>query len=222
MASILTKILYINIENYKLKILFNIDKLTGVYTRKYFENEFNRILMDAKRKDESFAVVMMDLDRFKNVNDTYGHRKGDEVLGQIGTSISNSIRSTDIVARYGGEEFIIILKNVEEDIAKEIGEKIRFNIQNLKIANIEVPITSSIGISMFPNHSQFKEELIEKSDQALYCAKEKGRNRVVVWNTDLANTLNRVDRLAGILSGNMNMDQRYFSNVRYNQYSKTG
>lgn len=76
LASILTKILYINIENYKLKILSNIDKLTGVYTRKYFENEFNRILMDAKRKDESFAVVMMDLDRFKNVNDTYGHRKG--------------------------------------------------------------------------------------------------------------------------------------------------
>ncbi|MCF6466709.1 diguanylate cyclase domain-containing protein [Clostridium sp. Cult2] len=208
LASTLTKILYINIENYKLKILSNIDKLTGTYTRKYFETEFNRTLIEAKRKDESFAVMMMDLDRFKNINDTYGHRKGDEVLEQIGTTLLSSIRNTDIVARYGGEEFIIVLKNIEENEAKKIGEKVRLNIQNLKITNIENPITISVGISMFPNHSQFKEELIEKADQALYCAKEKGRNMVVLWNTDLANTLNRVDRLAGILSGNTNMNQR--------------
>lgn len=208
LANTLTKILYINIENYKLKILSNIDKLTGTYTRKYFDNEFNRTLIEAKRKDDSFAVMMMDLDRFKNINDTYGHRKGDEVLAQIGNTLSNSIRGTDVVARYGGEEFVVILKNVGEDEAKNIGEKIRLNIQNLKVVNIENPITISIGISMFPTHSQFKEELIEKADQALYCAKEKGRNRVIVWNAELANTLNRVDRLAGILSGNTNMDQR--------------
>ena len=105
-------------------------------------------------------------------------------------------------------QFIIILKNVNEDAARKIGEKIRENIEKIKIFKIENSITVSIGISMFPKHSQFKEELIEKADQALYRAKEKGRNMVVVWDTNLANTLNRVDRLAGILLGNTNQDQR--------------
>ncbi|HSH36629.1 tetratricopeptide repeat-containing diguanylate cyclase, partial [Schnuerera sp.] len=208
LASTLTRLLYINIENYKLKTLSSIDKLTGTYTRKYFENEFNRILIENKKKNESFAVMMMDLDRFKNINDTYGHRKGDQVLQKIGTILSNSTRNTDTVARYGGEEFIIILKNIKEQESKNIGEKIRERIEKLNISGVDSPITVSIGISMFPKHSQFKEELIEKADQALYCAKEKGRNRVVVWNAELANTLNRVDRLAGILSGNINTDQR--------------
>src|SRR5690606_30672756 len=143
LISILTRILYINIENYILKIISNIERLIGTYTRKYLDNEFNRILIEAKRKDESFAVMMMDLDRFKNINDIYGHRKGDEVLGLIGTTLSNSIRDTDIVARYGGEEFIILLKDVNEEQAKKIGEKIRLSVEKLKISNIENPITIS-------------------------------------------------------------------------------
>lgn len=204
----LTKILFINIENYKLKILSNIDKLTGTYTRKYYENEFNKILMEANHNDESFAVLMLDLDGFKDINDTYGHRKGDEILSIIGETLINSVRSTDLVARYGGEEFIIILRNVLGDEAKNISEKIRRNVEEIKFHNVKGPVTLSIGISMFPFHSQFKEELIEKADQALYCAKERGKNRVIMWDTDLANSLNRGDRLAGILTGNANKDQK--------------
>lgn len=207
LASCLSPILYINIENYKLKILSTVDKLTGTYTRKYFENQFNRIFDEARRNSESFAILMLDIDRFKNINDTYGHRKGDEVLNRIGECIRSSVRKTDIVARYGGEEFIIILRNVDLNEAKNIGEKIRVNIQQLRVSPIEEPITISIGISLFPKHSQFKEELIEKADQALYSAKEKGRNKVVVWEAHLENTLNRVDKLAGIISGNINQDQ---------------
>lgn len=209
LASSLTQIIYMNIENYKLKILSTIDKLTGIYTRKYFGSEFNKVLNEAKRNGESFALLMIDIDKFKNVNDTYGHRKGDEVLSKVGYCLINSVRSTDLVGRYGGEEFIIILKNVGENEAREIGEKIRRNVEEINISKMEDPITISIGISMFPKHSQFKEELIEKADQALYRAKEKERNMVVVWDTHLANTLNRVDKLAGILSGNTNQDQRH-------------
>lgn len=208
LANCLSQLLYINIENYKLKVLSTIDKLTGTYTRKYFENEFNRIFDEARRNNESFAVLMLDIDRFKNVNDTYGHRKGDEVLNIIGKCLINNVRNTDIVARYGGEEFIIILRNVEQKEAMAIGEKIRANIEKIKVYPIKETITISIGISQFPKHSQFKEELIEKADQALYRAKEKGRNRVEVWEAHLTNTLNRVDKLAGILSGNINQDQR--------------
>ena len=151
---------------------------------------------------------MIDIDRFKNINDTYGHRKGDEVLNRIGHCLVDSVRSTDLVAKYGGDEFVIILRNIIESEARKIGEKIRSNIKRIKVSKIEDTITISVGISMFPKHSQFKEELIEKADQALYRAKEKGRNMVVVWDTHLANTLNRVDKLAGILSGNTNQDQR--------------
>lgn len=204
----LSQLLYINIENYQLKTLSNIDKLTGLYTRKYFENEINKILDDANLNEENFAILMADIDRFKNINDSYGHRKGDEVLRQIGNILNNSVRSTDLACRYGGEEFIIILKNTTESQAKKIGEKIRKNIESIQIAKIEEPITISIGISMFPNHSQFKEELIEKADQALYEAKEKGRNSVRVWDISSTDTFNRVDKLAGILSGNPIQDQR--------------
>lgn len=207
LTNCLSQILYMSIENYKLKILSTIDKLTGIYTRKYFENQFNRVFDEARLNSENFAILMLDIDRFKNINDTYGHRKGDEVLNRIGQCIKDSVRKTDIVARYGGEEFIIILRNVDLKEAKDIGEKIRINIQELRVSHIEEPITISIGISQFPKHSQFKEELIEKADQALYNAKEKGRNKVVVWEPHLENTLNRVDKLAGILSGNINQDQ---------------
>ena len=204
----LAKILYINIDNYRLRVFSNVDKLTGIYTRKYYESEFNKILMEAKRKEESFAVLMLDLDGFKEINDTYGHRTGDEILSIIGRILKKSIRSTDLVARYGGEEFIIILRNVLEDEAKTIAEKIRQNIEDIRLPGIEKAVTISTGISMFPIHSQFKEELIEKADQALYCAKERGKNRVIMWDTNLADTLNRGDRLAGIISGNTNRDQR--------------
>lgn len=204
----LVQIVYINIENYRLKILSTIDKLTGTSTRKHFEQEYKKIFNDAKMKGSNFAVLMMDIDDFKKVNDTYGHRKGDEVLNKIGKCLKDSIRNTDFVARYGGEEFIIILKDINEKNAKEIGEKIRKNIEKLQVSKIEEPITMSIGIAMFPKHSQFKEELIEKADQALYNAKEKGKNKTVVWNADLFNTLHRADRLAGIISGNTNQDQR--------------
>ena len=204
----LVQLVYINIENYKLKILSTIDKLTGTSTRKHFEQEYKRIFNDAKIKGSSFAVLMMDIDDFKKVNDTYGHRKGDEVLNKIGKCLKNSVRSTDFIARYGGEEFVVILKDIDEKNAEKTGEKIRENVKKIQVSKIEEPITISIGIAMFPKHSQFKEELIEKADQALYNAKEKGKNKTVVWNADLFNTLHRADRLAGIISGNTNQDQR--------------
>lgn len=203
----LINIIYINIDNYRLKILSSIDKLTGTNTRKYFENEFNNILNESKRNQKSFGLLMIDIDNFKGVNDTFGHRTGDMVLSKIGNYLVNNIRKTDVVARYGGEEFVVLLNDVEEHNAVEIAEKIRRGVEQLKISNIDNPITISIGISMFPKHSQFNEELLIKADQALYSAKEQGKNRVEIWNNNLSNSLNRMDRLAGILTGNINIDQ---------------
>src|SRR5690606_5951739 len=143
----LKNILYINLDNYRLITLSTIDRLTGVYTRKYFEIEANKIINESKYEQKSFALLMVDLDNFKQVNDTHGHRIGDEVLSKVADYIKNNVRKTDIVARYGGEEFIIILKNVEEDQAMKIGEKLRKGIEKLYIPAIENNITISIGLS---------------------------------------------------------------------------
>jgi hypothetical protein len=98
------------------------------------------------------------------------------------------------------------LKNTTQAQAYKVAEKFRKNISNLKISGIEYPITVSIGISHFKNNNDHKEELIEKADQALYCAKENGRNKTVIWNNKMMNTSNRADKLAGILTGNTNED----------------
>ena len=203
----LINIIFLNIENYKLKTLSTIDRLTGTHTRKYFENELTNKINESKRNQKSFALAIIDVDNFKSINDTYGHRIGDLVLSNIGKHLIESIRKTDIIARYGGEEFVILIDDVEEEQAIKVAEKIRRGISKLDISNIEHTITISIGVSLFPKHSQFKEELLIKADQALYSAKRKGKNRVVMWNTNLSNALDRVDRLAGILTGNINVDQ---------------
>ncbi len=201
-------LIYVNLENNNLKLIATTDKLTGTLTRKYFEIKFDQVISSAKSSNGYFSVLMLDIDKFKKINDSYGHRKGDEVLSAIGNILKSTVRFTDIVARYGGEEFVVILKNTTDEDSMTISEKIRANIEKIKIHGIDNPITVSIGISLFPQHSQFKEDLIEKADQALYYAKETGRNRVVLWNTQMDNTSNRVDKLAGILTGNTDEDNR--------------
>lgn len=204
----LAYLIFINLENNKLRSMATTDKLTSTSTRKYYESKFDQFVGNTKLNNGSFSILMLDIDKFKNVNDSYGHRKGDEVLAAIGRTLKSIIRSTDIVARYGGEEFIILLKNTTEEDALNIAEKIRKNIENLKIQGIDHNITVSIGISLYPQHGQFKDDLVEKADQALYNAKDTGRNKVVLWNAQMDNTLNRVDKLAGIITGNIDEDNR--------------
>jgi diguanylate cyclase (GGDEF)-like protein len=204
----LSNLAFINLENNKLKLMAIQDKLTGVFTRKYYEGKLTELINYTKSIGGSFSLLMLDIDKFKNINDVYGHRKGDEILALIGETLKSTVRSSDIVARYGGEEFVVLLKNTKESEAKNISEKIRENVEKLRIQGIDYLVTVSIGISLYPQHSQFKEELIEKADQALYYAKETGRNKSVIWNTQMDNTINRVDKLAGILTGNTEEDNR--------------
>ncbi|MDR7857303.1 diguanylate cyclase [Tissierella sp.] len=206
LVSNLSYLVFVNLDNNKLKLMATTDKLTGTFTRKYYESRFDQLLIDMKAINGNFSVLMLDIDRFKNINDTYGHRKGDDVLAAIGNVLKSTVRSTDIVARYGGEEFTVLLKNTLEEESKIIAEKIRKNIENIKIQGIEQQITVSMGISLYPQHSQFKEDLTEKVDQALYYAKETGRNKVVLWNSQMGDTINRIDKLAGILTGNTEED----------------
>jgi len=162
-----------------LKTRSNRDLLTNLYNRSYLSDTFERDVQRAKRNKTHMAVVMMDLDLFKNINDNYGHEAGDTVLREIGKLILTQLRKSDIACRYGGEEFIIILYDA---LLKEVVEKIeqlRKSISALEFRFVDlVTVTASFGIAMFPENGEDPEQLIKAADDALYQSKKAGRNRV--------------------------------------------
>jgi diguanylate cyclase (GGDEF)-like protein len=204
----LCSLLYVLMENYHLKITASIDRLTNVFIRKYIEKTFNSELIKAEIDNSEFAVIMCDIDRFKSVNDRYGHQKGDEVLRRVAEILKNNLRESDIVGRYGGEEFIALLPNTDHANALTVSEKLRKAVEDATLLGNEQPVTISFGISTYPEHGNTQEELIEKADQALYKAKDEGRNKSVIWNLHIGNNRKRLDKLSGIISGNTTQDHR--------------
>lgn len=203
----LTSIIYLNMENERLKRISTNDKVTGAFTRKYFEDRLDSLIEIYKRNEASFSLLMIDIDKFKNINDTYGHLKGDQVLSLMGKVIMDSVRDTDIVGRYGGEEFLVLLNNIIAVDGLQVANNIRKNIEKLKVPGINHPITVSIGLSQYPIHSTFKEELIFKADQAMYYVKEVlGRNNQAMWDPGIDNVSNKVDKLTGLVTGDLMKD----------------
>ena len=160
------------------------DTLTGLYNRRFFEERMAVEAQKAFYAGSSLSLVMIDIDHFKRVNDTFGHPEGDKVLREIASLLKASVRKKDTVARYGGEEFILILPEAGLDEALMIAERIRRLVENgpFEVGRARVNLTVSLGISNFPNHrAKSKEELVQMADQALYDAKRE-RNRVCVYN----------------------------------------
>ena len=160
------------------------DFLTGLSNVRAFDSLFNDIVRDIKeKKEEEISVLMIDIDHFKNVNDTYGHKVGDIVLSQLGRLLNESVREADIVARIGGEEFCVILRKPSTSFTLEIAERIRSSVENNEfIINEEKPlnITISIGAAIYPKTVDDIERIKEISDNNLYKAKNLGRNRIVL------------------------------------------
>jgi diguanylate cyclase (GGDEF)-like protein len=154
------------------------------------------LIANAKRKNEKIAFLMIDMDYFKKVNDTYGHKAGDIVLKKLSKILTDGVRESDIVIRYGGEEFLILLQNITDiNAAKNVAEKIRQTVENTPIQTDEATIkkTISIGISIFPDQCEKGWECIKYADLALYEAKRTGRNKVVLFNEKLI-TENQYDK----------------------------
>ncbi len=168
--------------------LISHDDLTGLLSGRSFFSELRREAERAKLENRPFCVLMMDIDHFKNVNDTFGHLTGSKTLEEIGASIINCLRSGDAAARFGGEEFAAFLLDAEigqamvaaERIRKEIEER-EFSIQRQGNADGSHHVTISIGISSFPDDSSDPIQLVEMADSALYRAKREGRNRVCIY-----------------------------------------
>jgi diguanylate cyclase (GGDEF)-like protein len=178
---------------YTLELLHNQsikDALTNLFNRRHLENILPMLIATAQRRNEKVAFLMIDMDYFKKVNDTYGHKAGDTVLKTLSHILINNVRKSDIVIRYGGEEFLIILQNIKDkQDALNIAEKIRKSVENNKFQlEIEtIQKTISIGISIYPEHCKQGWECIKYADIALYKAKDNGRNQVILFTNDLKN-----------------------------------
>jgi diguanylate cyclase (GGDEF)-like protein len=159
-----------------------IDPVSGAFSRRYFYDKAEKQLALVRRNEKPLSVLMLDIDYFKKVNDTFGHHTGDLILRQLYESVEKSVRLTDVCGRYGGEEFAILLPSVSQEKASIIAERIRKNIANDTNPNVTV----SIGISSFQSSDTSIEDLLQRADRALYKSKENGRDQVTTFNHDLA------------------------------------
>lgn len=158
-----------------------IDFLTGLNNVRQFDNSLNESFINVKNKNERLSILIIDIDFFKKVNDTYGHLAGDSVLQQLGMVLSTSCRSFDIVSRIGGEEFSVILPDCPSEQAIEVAERLRLAVETHEFIisdEIRINISISIGAATYPDNVKNLEDLTKQADTALYSAKRSGRNKV--------------------------------------------
>ncbi len=157
-----------------------LDGLTGIYNRRHFEQKIVEEIERANRYSGEMAVLMVDIDNFKKVNDEFGHLLGDEVLRQISSVFSQQLRKVDVVCRYGGEEFAILLPQTAGAKALAVADKLRRTVESYIFPGVARPVTITVGMAEFPGHGSTRDELVKAADAALYAAKLGGRNRVLV------------------------------------------
>jgi diguanylate cyclase (GGDEF)-like protein len=155
------------------------DALTGLPNRRYFD-EFCALLARRRRSEDAIGILMVDIDRFKLLNDAHGHAVGDEVLRAVAGAIAGAVREDDVPARFGGEEFAVLLRNPHLEEAVDVGERIRFAVSSLDLSRYGVEAASvSVGVAVATAPDQPIVDIIEQADRALYDAKRRGRDRVV-------------------------------------------
>jgi two-component system, cell cycle response regulator len=173
----------------QMRILAMHDELTGIWNRRAFYNHATAVLEHAARENHPTSLVMLDIDHFKHVNDSYGHLVGDQVLKMVADTLKDNLRPYDRVGRWGGEEFIALLPTTQKHIAAEIAERLRQSIsaQRYTIAGIkkddskQLGVQVSIGVASIAGHNTFSlDDLVDRADSMLYQAKGKGRNRVCI------------------------------------------
>ncbi len=182
----------IAIENANLytqtREMSNTDPLTRLANRRYFQSVLKKESSLARRYHSKFSLIMLDIDHFKRYNDTHGHLQGDAVLRTVAQILRRNIREIDLAARFGGEEFVILMTETTKEGARAAAEKLRLCVaeENFPGAEISQPggkLTLSLGVAEFPEDSDNTGDLLNLADQALYRAKEEGRNRTVAWNS---------------------------------------
>jgi diguanylate cyclase (GGDEF)-like protein len=166
----------------RLRQLADTDFLTGLMNRRAFLTAADDAMKFCRRYKRSMAALMIDIDHFKKINDTHGHTAGDDAIKAIAAIIGNSIRTTDKAARFGGEEFVVLLREIDQETALLLAERMRRAIEVSTITNEDkvIPATVSIGVALFEESDRDVQDMIERADQGLYVAKKNGRNRTVL------------------------------------------
>ncbi|OAA21797.1 hypothetical protein DU53_05530 [Kosmotoga sp. DU53] len=151
------------------------DLATGLYTHTEFYSVLEKLI---KSKEKRFSIIMIDLDNFKEINDTYGHVVGDQVIEKIARVIRKNLRKKDIGARYGGDEFAVIAMDASKADAMNIAKRISKEIREISVGKIKMRVTCSMGIASYPFDGESASDLVEKADRALYAAKKAGKNKI--------------------------------------------
>ena len=174
----------LNDLNDELKELSNRDYLTGLYNRRFFAEEAARAIALTLRNNSKFSIITMDIDKFKNINDSYGHAVGDRVINTVAKKLKELVRKSDIPARFGGEEFVLLLYDISAQNAMKVAENMRKTIEDLeiKVEENSIKFTVSFGVAQFDTFKDNNniEHTITRADKALYQAKDNGRNNVVL------------------------------------------
>ncbi|MGO9210892.1 MAG: diguanylate cyclase [Terriglobales bacterium] len=163
----------------RVRQLAYLDGVTGIFNRRYFELRIAEEMARSTRHGLIFSVIMVDIDRFKQLNDEFGHLLGDEVLRQASAILAQQLRKSDVLSRYGGEEFAIITPETGLDSALAVADKLRRVVESWHFPGVARPVTISAGVAEFPAQGGTRDELVKSADEALYAAKQTGRNRVV-------------------------------------------
>jgi diguanylate cyclase (GGDEF)-like protein len=173
-----------NIEQYMgVQHLIYVDDATGLYNTRYLNNVLDREIQNAAASARSFAVLFIDADKFKSINDTHGHLVGTKLLYELGDQLKRFVRDTDTVFRYGGDEFVAVLSPCDLMTARNVAERIRRSVEKrnfLESEGLKLHFTVSIGVALFPDHAGSKKEIIDAADQAMYDAKKTARNHVSI------------------------------------------
>jgi diguanylate cyclase (GGDEF)-like protein/PAS domain S-box-containing protein len=159
------------------------DPLTGVFNRRYLQVTLDREIARVNRASQPVGIMIMDIDHFKLINDTYGHKAGDLILQALGDLLKSNIRKEDIACRYGGEEFVVVMPGASLQTARERADIIRYQFEALRVSyeNRNIHATVSLGVAAYPQHGTTGEDVLIRADRALYHAKQEGRNRVVIY-----------------------------------------
>ncbi len=188
-------------DNYERSLAMALtDSLTGLYNRRYLTAHLGGLVSRVRASGKSLAIMMFDIDYFKQVNDTYGHAAGDEVLVELSRRIGQNVRSIDTIARFGGEEFVVVMPDADYVVAGVVAERLRKSICSIPIQARDAPsdgleISISIGVALFDFDQDTSESVLHKADQALYEAKRLGRNCCIGYQED-----GRFERITGLAS----------------------
>ncbi len=164
----------------RVKQLAYLDGLTGIFNRRFFELRIMEEIERARRYETGMAIIMADIDHFKQLNDEFGHVLGDEVLRQVSSLFHQQVRRIDVVCRYGGEEFCVLLTQANSEQAMSIAEKLRKIVAGWQFPGVPCTVTISAGVAAYPAHGATRDQLVKAADAALYAAKQAGRNQVCV------------------------------------------